>query len=223
MQPVRRAPCSAPPSATSPSTSAFEVISGSAPRTAPSPSASMVGSCHCAPARSIRSVREALVTSVTWRVVPPTPFAPPVRFQISHESIVPTSAVPACSPSRTSATFSISQRSFDALKYVEMGRPVTSRTASCPPSSVRSACTTSLVRPSCQSIASYSGAPVRLSHTTVVSRWLVMPMPSTSRAVAPAFCSTAAAHVSTVERMTIGSIWVHPACGVIVSRQTWCE
>mmetsp|Transcript_32599 Transcript_32599/g.77062 ORF Transcript_32599/g.77062 Transcript_32599/m.77062 type:complete len:221 (-) Transcript_32599:103-765(-) len=217
MQPVSRAPCSVPPSATSPSTSALDVISGRAPRTAPSPSVSMVSSCHCAAARSIIKVREALVTSVTWRVVPPTPLAPPVRFHTSHESTVPTSAVPARSPSRTSGTFSMSQRSLDALKYVEMGRPVTPRTASCPPSSARSACTTSLVRPSCQSIASYSGAPVRLSQTTVVSRWLVIPMPTRSRAVAPAFCSAPAAHVSTVERMAIGSICVHPACGVIVS------
>lgn len=46
-------------------------------------------SSHCSVARSIISVREALVTSVACTV-------PPVRLYSSHVSMVPNKASPAC-------------------------------------------------------------------------------------------------------------------------------
>ena len=42
------------------------------------------------------------------------------------------------------------------------------------------------MRVSCQTIALWTGSPVVRSHTTVVSRWLVMPTPAMSSALAPA-------------------------------------
>jgi hypothetical protein len=41
---------------------------------------------------------------------------------------------------------------------------------------------------SCQTIALWTGSPVVLSHTSEVSRWLVMPTPAMSPAPAPADC-----------------------------------
>src|SRR3712207_8970567 len=52
--------------------------------------------------RSIIIVRLALVTSVTC--TPPS--VPPVRFQISHESVLPKIASPRSAASRTPSTFS---------------------------------------------------------------------------------------------------------------------
>ena len=60
------------------------------------------------------------------------------------------------------------------------GSPVRSRKRSCPPSPASSS-TRSSVRVSCQTIALCTGVPVRRSHSTVVSRWLVMPMAARSR------------------------------------------
>ena len=42
------------------------------------------------------------------------------------------------------------------------------------------------MRVSCQTSALCTGSPVVLSHTSVVSRWLVMPTPAMSSAPAPA-------------------------------------
>ena len=39
---------------------------------------------------------------------------------------------------------------------------------------------------SCQTIALWTGSPVVRSHTSAVSRWLVMPTPAMSSALAPA-------------------------------------
>ena len=49
------------------------------------------------------------------------------------------------------------------------------------PASPPSSCTRWSVRMSCQLIALWTGAPVARSHSTVVSRWLVMPSPTRSR------------------------------------------
>ena len=42
------------------------------------------------------------------------------------------------------------------------------------------------MRVSCQTSALWTGLPVVRSHTTAVSRWLVMPTPAMSSALAPA-------------------------------------
>ena len=127
----------------------------------------MVGWCHAPAPRSIIIVRDALVTSVTCFV--PAPPAPPVRFHASHESTVPKSAVPPSTAAFTAGRLSIIHRSFTPEKYVEIGSPQTERSASFPPSAASSAAAVSLVRASCHSTQSYSGSPVRLSHTTVDS------------------------------------------------------
>ena len=49
-----------------------------------------------------------------------------------------------------------------------------------PPCPAASASTSASVRVSCQTMAWATGSPVRRSHSTVVSRWLVMPMAATS-------------------------------------------
>ena len=69
--------------------------------------------------RSIRSVRLAFVTSVTWR-------APPVRFQTSQVSGVPNSRCPASASSRAPGTCSRIQAILDAEKYAASGSPVMS-------------------------------------------------------------------------------------------------
>ena len=85
--------------------------------------------------RSIIIVRDAFVKSVTCCVVPfATPAAPPVRFHATHESTVPTRAVPFSKAVLTAGTLSSSQRSLTPVKYVEIGRPHVERRASCPPS-----------------------------------------------------------------------------------------
>ena len=57
-------------------------------------------------------VRLAFVTSVVWM----PPFTPPVRFQISHESIVPTSILPSAIASFTPGKYVRAQYSFGPVK-----------------------------------------------------------------------------------------------------------
>ena len=60
----------------------------------------------------MRSVRLALVTSVTW--MPPRP--PPVRFQTTQVSGVPKSRSPASAAARAPGTWSRIHATFDAEK-----------------------------------------------------------------------------------------------------------
>ncbi len=109
-------------------------------------------------------VRLALVTSVANT-------APPVRFQISQESIVPIA--------RSSSTgMSRSVRSHSILvpeKYGSSTRPVRSRTSGRAPAAVSSS-QRCAVRRSCQTIAVPYGSPVDRFQASTVSRWLVMPI-----------------------------------------------
>ena len=111
-------------------------------------------------------VREAFETSVTCS---------PQSFQSSHESIVPKARSPAA------PAFASSHSSFVAEKYGSGTRPVRSRISSTGSSAQRAA-----VRRSCQTIARPIGAPLRLSQTSVVSRWFVIPIASSSPAPTPA-------------------------------------
>ncbi len=93
-------------------------------------------------------VRLALVGSVTW--TPPS--VPPVRFQISQESVLPKSASPASAASRTPSTFSRIHWILPPEKYVAGGSPARWRIRSPWPSrssllAIRS------VRVSCHTIA----------------------------------------------------------------------
>ena len=69
------------------------------------------------------------------------------------------------------------------------------------------------VRRSCQTMARCTAWPVVRSHTTVVSRWLVMPIAAMSFAVMPA-CSIASRQTITVEvQMSSGSCSTQPEAG----------
>ncbi len=71
----------------------------------------------------------------------------------------------------------------------------------------------SAVRRSCQTMARWIGCPVARSHTTVVSRWLVMPIAAMSLAFRPAF-SSASRQIMTVEvQMSSGSCSTQPEAG----------
>ena len=71
----------------------------------------------------------------------------------------------------------------------------------------------SAVRRSCQTMARWTAWPVARSHTTVVSRWLVMPIAAMSFAVTLAFFS-ASRQVAMVEvQMSSGSCSTQPEAG----------
>ncbi len=65
------------------------------------------------------------------------------------------------------------------------GSPTCSWKRAWPPS-LENSSTSLSVRVSCHTSALCTGSPVFLSHTSVVSRWLVMPTPAMSSALAPA-------------------------------------
>src|SRR5229473_4565092 len=69
------------------------------------------------------------------------------------------------------------------------------------------------VRRSCQTIARWTGFPVRRSHTTVVSRWFVIPIAATRLGASFAFFSAARAHASWVRRISKASCSTQPGCG----------
>ncbi len=93
-----------------PYTSAEERISGNIAWG--TPMASRMEESHWRVSRFISMVREALVTSVTC--TPPS--VPPVRFQISQESIVPKAISPASARLRSPGTCSSSQAAFGPEK-----------------------------------------------------------------------------------------------------------
>jgi hypothetical protein len=64
-------------------------------------------------------------------------------------------------------------------------------------------------------MALYTGCPVVRSHTTVVSRWLVMPMAATSPAAAPIFKSASWATPIWLAQISMGSCSTHPGWGKI--------
>jgi hypothetical protein len=146
------------------------------------PSSAQISPSHSSVWMLNSMVREAFVTSVTCA-------APFVSFQISQVSTVPNSSSPRSARSCAPSTWSRIQRILVALKYASMRRPVFSRIISawpCFSSSVQK----SEVRRHCHTMALYTGRPVALSHTMVVSRWFVMPMPAISPASSPLRAST---------------------------------
>lgn len=93
-----------------PYTSAEDLISG---RTASGTFiAERIEVSHCRVSRFISMVRPALVTSVTCR----PPSVPPVRFQISQESIVPNAISPRSARALRPGTLSSSQVAFGPEK-----------------------------------------------------------------------------------------------------------
>ena len=108
------------------------------------------------------------------------------------------------------------QRILGPAKYVDSGRPVVSRNRSAPagcPSASRAQIPD--VRVSCHTIALYTGFPVALSHTTTVSRWLVMPIARTSAGSRSTSLATCAIAFRTLVQISMASCSTQPACGKI--------
>ena len=73
----------------------------------------------------------------------------------------------------------------------------------------------SAVRRSCQTMALASGTPVARSHSSVVSRWLVMPTAAMSRPAMRAFAITACSTPDCDAQISIGSCSTQPGLGKI--------
>jgi hypothetical protein len=156
-------------------------------------------------------VRLAFVASVTCS-------APPVSFQISHESTVPTAT---SGPGSTPPTVN-SQSNLVAEKYGSRTSPVASRTSGRWPAS-RSSSQRAAVRRSCHTMARWRGRPVRRSQATMVSRWSVMPRPATaspaSRTAAPTSPSTS----TTASQIWPASCSTHPGRGKCWGNSRYAE
>ena len=152
-------------------------------------------------------VRDALVTSVTW-----------VRFSLrchtSQVSTVPKASSPRSARARAPGTLSSSQAILVALKYGSITRPVFSRTSCSAPSAFNRSHSGALLR-SCQTMALWIGSPVWRSQTIVVSRWLLMPIASTSLGATSLILSASRAVARWVCRISFGSCSTQPGCGKI--------
>jgi len=155
--------------------------------------------------RFISIVRDALETSVACT-------RPPVSCQMSHASMVPAANSPRSARARACGTWSRIQANLDALKYGSKTSPVRCCTRS-PFPSVASRCIASAVRRSCHTSAWWIGTPLRRSHTTTVSRWLVMPIAAMSRASAPLDCSAVRAVDSCRAQISCASCSTQPGFG----------
>ena len=81
----------------------------------------------------------------------------------------------------------------------------------------------SAVRRSCQTMARWIACPVARSHTTVVSRWLVMPIAAMSFAARPALLN-ASRQVAMVEvQMSSGSCSTQPEAGKCCGNSCWAD
>ena len=113
--------------------------------------------------------------------------------------------------SRAPGTWSSSQRD---LGPGEVGRQRQARRASrrrSRPASPASSRTSASVRVSCQTIALWTGSPVARSHTTVVSRWLVMPIAATSPASRAGRSASAPPITSRVRAPDLARVVLDPA------------
>ena len=154
---------------------------------------------------SYSMVRAALVASVACTV-------PPVRFQTSQLSTVPNTRSPASARARAPSTLSRIQAILVDEKYGSSNRPVCSVTVGSKPSAL-SLLHISEVRRSCQTMALCTGLPVLRSQTSVVSRWLVMPMAAMSSVPTPAFSMAARQVAAVVAQRSDGSCSTQPLSG----------
>ena len=135
--------------------------------------------------------------------------APPVRRQIRKVSMVPNASSPAAARSRAPSTWSKTHASLVAEKYGSSSSPVFPLTiGSCPAS--RSFRQRSAVRRSCHTMARWIGAPLARSQTTVVSRWLVMPI---AAAAPPAAASASRVTARVADHSSSGSCSTQPPAG----------
>ena len=69
------------------------------------------------------------------------------------------------------------------------------------------------MRVSCHTIALWTGSPLARSHSTVVSRWFVIPTAATSAALAPAAATASSITARTFATISSGSCSTQPARG----------
>ena len=74
---------------------------------------------------------------------------------------------------------------------------------------------------SCQTIALYTGSPLSRSHTTAVSRWLVIPIAAMSPASASELASAPPITSRVLRQTSAASCSTQPASGVICSCSFW--
>ena len=160
---------------------------------------------HAPVRRFISIVRDALLTSVTWR-------RPPVSRCTSQESTVPAASSPRRARARAPGTRSSSQASFEAEKYGSRRSPVLRRTISSPPL-LRIFSRAPAVRRSCHTMALWTGRPVARSQRTIVSRWLAMPIAARSAAARPACSRASRAASRVVVQIASASCSTKPGCG----------
>ena len=150
-------------------------------------------------------VRDALVASVACT-------APPVSRHSKKLSTVPNASRPASAAARAPSTWSSSQAILVAEKYGSSSSPVLDAIVGSWPAA-RSSEQASVVRRSCQTMALWIGLPVARSHTIVVSRWLVMPMPAMSLAASPAFAIASRTVATVAVQISSGSCSTRPGAG----------
>ena len=101
-----------------------------------------------------------------------------------------------------------------------MTNPVLSRNSSTKPRALRSSQIGAVWR-DCQTMALYTGSPVFLSQTTVVSRWLVIPIAEISLAVMLA-CARASRMTSTILwKISLASCSTQPGFGKYWVNSFW--
>ena len=158
-----------------------------------------------APPMRASSVRDAFDASVACT----RPF---VSFHSTQESIVPAASSPASARARAPGTASRIHASFVALKYGSSVRPVAARTASSWPSA-RNSTSRDAVRRSCHTTARWIGFPVARSHTTIVSRWFVMPIAAMSEAARFEAASASFMHAASAVQISSASCSTQPGFG----------
>ena len=151
------------------------------------------------------SVREALLGSVACT-------RPPVNCHSNQLSTVPKANSPRSARNRAPGTWSSNHASLVPEKYESSTKPVLAAIPGAWPAA-RRASQNPLVRRSCQTMAGATGSPVWRSHSTVVSRWLVMPRARTWLAVMPACTSTSRRTANWVCQISLASCSTHPGCG----------
>ncbi len=133
---------------------------------------------------------------------------------------MPNASSPPSARARAPGTVSSIHAIFGPEKYVESGRPTASRSRS-GPASPASSRTSPAVRVSCQTIALAIGSPVSRSQTTVVSRWLVMPIAATSPGSTPALARAPPITSRVRCQISPGSCSTQPARGWIWRCSRW--
>ena len=73
----------------------------------------------------------------------------------------------------------------------------------------------------CHTMAGWIGLPLLRSHTSAVSRWLVMPMAATSAPAAPAFASAPRPARSWLSQISSGSCSTQPGFGKCWVNSCW--